>query len=56
MCVRVLLKKKFFFIFQDIQLNVKGLKNLEESFKNYVEIEVMDGDNKYQAAGHGLQV
>jgi len=55
-CACVFCSKKNFFIFQDIQLNVKGLKNLEESFKNYVEIEVMDGDNKYQAAGHGLQV
>ncbi|CAK9439700.1 uncharacterized protein LODBEIA_P38000 [Lodderomyces beijingensis] len=35
--------------FWDIQLNVKGFKNLEESFKNYIEIEMLDGENKYQA-------
>ncbi|KAI5952236.1 UBP15 [Candida jiufengensis] len=35
--------------FWDIQLNVKGCKNLEQSFKNYVEIEMLDGENKYQA-------
>ena len=39
----------------DIQLNVKGMKNLEESFQNYVEVEKLDGDNKYAAEGLGLQ-
>jgi ubiquitin carboxyl-terminal hydrolase 7 len=41
--------------FWDIQLNVKGLKNIQESFENYVELELMDGDNKYDASGFGLQ-
>lgn len=41
--------------FNDIQLNVKGMKNLEESFQNYVEVEKLDGDNKYAAEGLGLQ-
>jgi len=40
----------------DIQLNVKGLKDLKESFDDYVQVETLDGDNKYQAEGHGLQV
>lgn len=35
--------------FWDIQLNVKGFKNLQESFENYIEIEMLDGENKYQA-------
>ena len=35
--------------FWDIQLNVKGFRNLEESFKNYIEIEMLEGENKYQA-------
>lgn len=35
--------------FWDIQLNVKGFKNLAQSFKNYIEIEMLDGENKYQA-------
>lgn len=35
--------------FWDIQLNVKGCKNLEQSFRNYIEIEMLDGENKYQA-------
>lgn len=41
--------------FWDIQLNVKGMKNIQESFENYVELETMDGDNKYDASGFGLQ-
>ncbi|TID26192.1 hypothetical protein CANINC_002819 [Pichia inconspicua] len=41
--------------FWDIQLNVKGLKNIKESFDNYVEIETLDGDNQYDASGYGLQ-
>ncbi|KAF8894531.1 hypothetical protein BD779DRAFT_1669025 [Infundibulicybe gibba] len=41
--------------FNDIQLNVKGMKNLYESFKDYVAVEMLDGENKYQAEGLGLQ-
>lgn len=41
--------------FKDIQLNVKGQKNLYESFKYYVAEETMEGENKYQAEGFGLQ-
>lgn len=39
----------------DIQLNVKGCKNLEESFKEYIAEETLEGDNKYMAEGFGLQ-
>ncbi|KAJ7285909.1 hypothetical protein C8J57DRAFT_1496609 [Mycena rebaudengoi] len=42
--------------FNDIQLNVKGMKNLYESFKDYVAVEMLDGENKYQPEGGlGLQ-
>ncbi|KIM26035.1 hypothetical protein M408DRAFT_330816 [Serendipita vermifera MAFF 305830] len=41
--------------FYDIQLNVKGMRNLRESFQDYVAVETLEGDNKYQAEGHGLQ-
>ncbi|KAL0946992.1 hypothetical protein HGRIS_013138 [Hohenbuehelia grisea] len=41
--------------FNDIQLNVKGLKNLYESFKDFVAVETLEGENKYQAEGLGLQ-
>lgn len=39
----------------DIQLNVKGCKNLEDSFKDYIIEETLEGDNKYMAEGYGLQ-
>lgn len=35
--------------FWDIQLNVQGFANLEQLFQNYIEIEMLDGENKYQA-------
>lgn len=41
--------------FWDIQLNVKGLKNIQEAFENYVELELLNGDNKYDASAYGLQ-
>ncbi|ORY78391.1 putative ubiquitin carboxyl-terminal hydrolase 5 [Leucosporidium creatinivorum] len=41
--------------YYDIQLNVKGLNNVEESFKDYVAVEMMEGENKYRAEEHGLQ-
>ncbi|KAJ2913743.1 hypothetical protein MD484_g6676, partial [Candolleomyces efflorescens] len=31
------------------------MKNLYESFKDYVAVELLDGENKYQAEGLGLQ-
>lgn len=29
---------------------------VEESFDTYVEVELLDGDNKYDAGDHGFQV
>jgi ubiquitin carboxyl-terminal hydrolase 7 len=31
------------------------MANLYESFKDYVAVETLEGDNKYQAEGLGLQ-
>ena len=58
--------------FFDLQLNVKGNKSCEfpsaisiltslslsvlESFKSYTAAETLDGDNKYHAGSHGMQV
>jgi ubiquitin carboxyl-terminal hydrolase 7 len=39
----------------DIQLNIKGMKNLRESFRDYVKVETLEGDNKYKAEGFGEQ-
>ncbi|KAI1326876.1 cysteine proteinase [Xylariaceae sp. FL0255] len=35
--------------FWDIQLNVRGINNLQDSFKDYIQQETLDGDNKYWA-------
>ncbi|CAB4395464.1 unnamed protein product [Rhizophagus irregularis] len=42
--------------YYDIQLNVKGCKTLRDSFKNYIQEEILEGDNKYQTVGYELQV
>ena len=34
------------FYYNNIQLEIKGFKNIEDSFKNYCKTEIMDGDNK----------
>jgi ubiquitin carboxyl-terminal hydrolase 7 len=39
----------------DIQLNVRGMGNLEASFRDYISVETLEGDNKYFAEGYGLQ-
>lgn len=39
----------------DLQLNVKGMNNLQESFRDYIAVEILEGENKYQAEGLGLQ-
>ncbi|XP_071796700.1 ubiquitin carboxyl-terminal hydrolase 7-like [Asterias amurensis] len=41
--------------FYDIQLNIKGKKNVYESFRDYIATETMDGENKYDAGEHALQ-
>jgi ubiquitin carboxyl-terminal hydrolase 7 len=42
--------------FMDLQLDVKGCKNIYDSFDKYCEVEVMDGQNQYKTDDHGLQV
>lgn len=41
--------------FWDLQLNVSGCKSLDDSFKDYIQVETLEGDNKYAAEGYGLQ-
>ncbi|GAA0141978.1 cysteine protease [Lithospermum erythrorhizon] len=41
--------------FYDIQLDVKGYKDIYASFDQYVEVEHLEGDNKYQSEQYGLQ-
>lgn len=54
-CVNVDFESSRIEDYWDIQLNVKGMKNLEASFKDYVQVETLDGENQYQATGFGLQ-
>ncbi|CAL9156840.1 unnamed protein product [Musa hybrid cultivar] len=41
--------------FYDLQLDVKGCRDIYASFDKYVEVEQLEGDNKYHAENHGLQ-
>ncbi|KAM6155681.1 ubiquitin carboxyl-terminal hydrolase 7-like [Rhynchocyon petersi] len=41
--------------YYDIQLSIKGKNNIMESFVDYVAVEQLVGDNKYDAEEHGLQ-
>ncbi|KAI9807087.1 MAG: hypothetical protein M1825_005804 [Sarcosagium campestre] len=54
-CVNVDFESSRIEDFWDIQLNVSGNKNLDDSFKDYIQVETMDGENKYFAEGYGLQ-
>ena len=40
----------------DLQLDVKGCRDVYASFDKYVEVERLEGDNKYHAEENGLQV
>lgn len=44
------------YLFADLQLDVKGCRDVYASFDKYVEVERLEGDNKYHAEEHGLQV
>ena len=39
----------------DIQLEVKGIKTLQESFRDYIAVETLDGERRYHAEGLGPQ-
>eukprot|EP01018_Ginkgo_biloba_P034387 Gb_34568 [translate_table: standard] len=41
--------------FYDLQLDVKGCKDVYDSFDKFVQVEKLEGDNKYQAEQFGLQ-
>jgi hypothetical protein len=41
--------------FWDLQLNVRGNKTMDDSFKDYIQVETLEGDNKYHADKFGLQ-
>lgn len=51
-----LLFNLFVYSTADLQLDVKGCQDVYASFDKYVEVERLEGDNKYHADKHGLQV
>ncbi|KAJ0469972.1 putative ubiquitinyl hydrolase 1 [Helianthus annuus] len=54
-CVNVDFKSTRKESFYDLQLDVKGCRDVYASFDKYVEVERLEGDNKYHAEAHGLQ-
>ncbi|CAG8797383.1 38523_t:CDS:10, partial [Gigaspora margarita] len=54
-CVNVDYESLYFEDYYDIQFNVKRCSTLNDSFTDYVQ-ESLDGNNKYNAEGYGLQV
>jgi len=41
--------------FMQLNLQVRGIKGLAESFREYIKPERLDGDNKYMTEGYGKQ-
>jgi len=54
-CVNVDYKSTRTESFMDLQLDVKGCKNVYDSFDQYCAVEMLDGQNQYKADGHGMQ-
>ncbi|KMZ62537.1 hypothetical protein ZOSMA_459G00010 [Zostera marina] len=55
-CINVDYKSNRKESFYDLQLDVKGCRDVYASFEKYVEVERLEGDNKYHAEQHGMQV
>ncbi|KAG5602721.1 hypothetical protein H5410_034091, partial [Solanum commersonii] len=54
-CISVDYKSTHKETFNDIQLLVKGCSDVYASFDKYVEVDYLDGDNKYKSEVYGLQ-
>jgi ubiquitin carboxyl-terminal hydrolase 7 len=54
-CINIDYKSQRKEAFQDLQLDVKGCADIYASFDKYCEVETLEGDNKYDAEGHGKQ-
>lgn len=54
-CIDVDYKSRRRESFMDLQLDVKGCANVYESLDKYVQVEILDGENKYAAGDYGLQ-
>ncbi len=54
-CVNVVYGSKREGDFYDIQLDVKGCRNVMESFRKYTSKEMLSGENQYDAEALGKQ-
>lgn len=55
-CINVNFESSRIQDFWDIQLKVRGNKTLDDSFRDYIQVETLEGENKYDAGPpHGLQ-
>lgn len=54
-CINVSYESSSSQVFWDLQLNVRGQNTLDESFRNNLQVERMEGENAYFAEGFGLQ-
>ncbi|KAI6216025.1 hypothetical protein M3Y94_00454800 [Aphelenchoides besseyi] len=54
-CIDVAFESSRDEFFYDVQLNVKGKANIIESFRDYTEPEILDGENTYDAGEYGMQ-
>ncbi|KAK9813402.1 hypothetical protein WJX73_006228 [Symbiochloris irregularis] len=54
-CINVEYKSTREDTFMDLQLDVKGCRDIHDSFDKYCEVERLEGANQYAADGHGLQ-
>ena len=54
-CINVNYESKRIEEYYDIQLDVKGCKNIYDSFDKYITIETLDGENQYAADQYGKQ-
>ncbi|RYH06969.1 hypothetical protein EON65_42255, partial [archaeon] len=52
-CVDIAYQSDRFEDFYDVQLDVKGCRDVHESFRRYVAIEMLEGDNQYYCEAHG---
>jgi ubiquitin carboxyl-terminal hydrolase 7 len=46
------IKEEYYY---DLQLTIKGCKNIYESLNKYTEEEILDNEDKYEAEGYGKQ-
>ena len=55
-CVNVNFESSRVENYYNIQLNVKGCATLRDSFVDYCQVEMLEGNNKYLTERRGLQV